>query len=124
MGERGRPPALRFVIWWLDPAGIEIGQKTGAFERLPEYIRDEITGLDGRHARRRLWVPEKLRHLVNKMTNEGELDHWGDQWGGVVIWHRDRAKVAFMPGFVTDLDGFICEALTNAIRDYPAKVRP
>ena len=89
---------------------------TGDFAELVKTLSsDAFEGRGGRAGRGRLWPaiagsPD--------MTDTGQMQLWGSgDWGGIVFPHRDRAKLAFGPGFVTDMDGHFTAALTNA-RDW------
>lgn len=119
----GKPKSARYAIWWLDQASHEVARGSGFVESLPAYIQAEVESRRGRAGRGRLWVPSVIGR-TGGMTDTSAMDLWGSgDWGGIVIFHRDRAKLAFAPGFVTDFNGHILPALTNAMcRDYPARV--
>lgn len=68
---------------------------------LPAYIESEWYSRYGRAGRGRLWVPPDIE--LREITFKGPMAGSAIHCGGIVLHMRDAMSVAFLPGFVTNL---------------------
>lgn len=90
------------LVWWLTEEEQE--QITPEqWLRVPIYIKNELSALEGRQRRGRLWVPKDI---------DVEEIHWDDKHpnaqrlgrsGGIVFHDSDKEALVELPGLITDL---------------------
>jgi hypothetical protein len=88
-------------VWWLSWEDQEaIG---AAPETWPAWLRAQFDSRRGRPARGRLWVEDHFGDVSINPWPDTPLARRAENCGGIVIGASELHLVAFLPGFVTDM---------------------
>ena len=96
----------QYAIWWTSELDCgTIGDIP--FDTWPTYLQDEYRSRLGRNGRGRLWVAMHAGFPDSLAVDPWPKNHLafalGRSYGGIVIRAQDAAKVAYLPGLVTDI---------------------
>lgn len=94
-----------YGIWWLNNRDLEVLWRIG-LKRISDKIEAQLTSMAGRPLRGRLWADEEFENVnvESCFRLSTPLVRMCAVRGGVVLGEDDIASVAYLPGFVTDLN--------------------
>jgi hypothetical protein len=93
-----------FAIWWLDESECRlIANDEDLAGRLPAYVMEKISGMQGRPKRGRLWFPTGVREFELPRTPAIDSQFFFTR-GGLAILARDAVHALGCPGYLTTLN--------------------